>query len=394
MPSLAVNTISCAGCGACASACPEGCISFIRDKEGFSYPHADSRCTQCGVCRAVCPSEGQGTWSSEGLQLSYATRHIDLSIWRESTSGGAFSAICHAYCGEGDAVVGVRFEGLRAVHERVLWPTGIERFRRSKYVQSEPLAIHSDIRTLLEEGRKVLFSGTPCQVAGLRHYLGRDYDGLLCIDLICSGVGSPGVFEQYIKCIERKKGSRVTSFSFRNKRLKWGRLLEYQTVIQLENGAVIEESHDLYNEAFLAGLILRPSCYQCLYAKAERLGDLTIGDLKDRYELILKHRSLENWSAVIVNTEKGLRVFESAKALLVTHSVDFERLVASNSGLREASGVHPNRTQLFHRLEEGEPIDYAIAASMITPSLKHKVWAALPDMVRALVKGGMRWIGR
>ncbi len=252
--------------------CPVECISFISDEEGFFYPTADHRCTNCGRCEKVCPIINESNFISQNFkQFCVAALHKDTNVWRKSSSGGAFSAICKAFCNDGDAIFGAKFEGFRVVHDFVYGPDNIESFRKSKYVQSDIRDSYNKVKNILESNKKVLFSGTPCQVAGLRSFLGKEYKNLLFVDLVCHGVGSPGVFKKYIEYLEKRHASKVISYTFRHKKAKMGRFLQHIIIIKLANGKRIEDSSDLYNNGFIQTLFLRPSCGKCIFANLNRL---------------------------------------------------------------------------------------------------------------------------
>lgn len=383
----------CTGCGACASICPTGCISFVRDSEGFAYPEADSRCIGCGMCRDVCPIlNGYLPVATDFGQFGVVGRHTEDSIWRASSSGGAFTAICEAYCTDGDAIFGAKFEGCRVIHSCVYSPDDIQGFQKSKYVQSSSEESYGMVQCILESGRKALFSGTPCQLAGLKSFLGKDYEGLLCVDLICHGVGSPGVFEAYIGYLEMKHGSRVASFSFRNKKIKYGRCLQYIVNIVFENNTCIEYESDLYNLAFMQGLILRPSCGKCRFANINRVGDITIGDCKQHHELLPIVSPLENMSTVIINTQRGFRVFKALREYMEIHHVDMTDIVRASNPLREPSRMSRERDEFFDDLSSGTPIEMALSKHTYAASPIGRLSAHIPDRVRAILKRGVRWI--
>ncbi len=384
----------CTGCGACVSICPMNCISFVHDDEGFAYPEADSTCINCDRCHDVCPVLGHenGTYVEPDFgQFSVAGRHKSDSVWEKSSSGGAFSALCQSYCDVGDGIFGARFEGLEVVHDCVHSPDQIEEFLKSKYVQSNLGDSYDRARDMLESGRKVLFSGTPCQVAGLRNFLKREYDSLLCIDLICHGVGSPGVFEKYIEYLESTYSSRVVSFTFRNKKARWGRLLQHVIRIEFENGVSMENESDAYNTAFIQCLFLRPSCHECIYANLNRVGDITIGDFKKQHELLPEVKRLENMSTILVNTYKGKRVFDRLDEYMEFWPVKISDVVRTNNPLRQVPKMNDKRGEFFHDVAFGVPIDQALVRHITVPNLMRRMWILVPDRVRAVAKRGMRW---
>lgn len=385
----------CTGCGACLAVCPTKCINFVSDEEGFLYPEADSNCINCGKCESVCPvANRKETISKDFTKYCVAALHRDRNIWEKSSSGGAFSAICKAFCGDEGAIFGARFERLDVVHDYVYGADNIGDFRKSKYVQSEIRDNYIKVKDILENKEKVLFSGTPCQVAGLKNFLGKEYENLLCVDLICHGVGSPDVFKKYIKYLGEKHSSKVISYTFRNKKAKMGRLLEYVVRVEFENGLIIEDDSDSYNIAFLQALFLRPSCGECLFANRNRLGDITIGDFKKKYEILSKLKEFENFSTVIVNTKKGAKIFEKALESLKVFPVNIEDILKTNPPLSAPSKINAERESFFDDLNNGMPIDKALRKYITKPGLLTYIWIHLPDRFRSKIKRWLKWIKR
>lgn len=385
----------CTGCGACVAICPQNCISFIRDEEGFFYPVAGDNCINCGKCYNVCPViNRRNREPSDFKQFCVAARHKDNNIWEKSASGGAFTAICQAYCEDGDGIFGAKFDGLRVVHDCVYSPNDIECFRKSKYVQSDLGDSYQKVKNILESNQKVLFSGTPCQVAGVKKILGKEYENLLCIDLVCHGVGSPGVFEKYIEYLEKEYQSKVVSFMFRHKKTKMGQLLQYIIVIELENGRKIENEKDLYNTAFIQTLFLRPSCGECRFANLNRVGDITIADFKKKHELLPKAKGLDNFSTVIINTKKGAAVFEKLQEFMEIYPVEIADVVKENPPLRLPSKMNEKREYFYRDLKTGASIEQVLKKYITVPRLDKRIWMLLPDRVRGAIKRRIKWLKR
>ena len=385
----------CTGCGACASICPTGSISFAYDDEGFAYPEADSTCIDCGKCYNVCPVLNYSASAKTRFkQFCVAARHVDHSVWEKSSSGGAFSAICKAYCNDGDVIFGAKFEDLKVVHDYVCSPDEIGGFMKSKYVQSDLRDNYHKTKRMLESNRRVLFSGTPCQIAGLRSFLERDYSNLLCIDLICHGVGSPGIFQEYVNYLEAKYGSKVTSFTFRNQKLKMWQFFDHIIRVDFENGTTIEDGADLYNTGFIQCLFLRPSCSECKFANLSRVGDITLGDFRNQYELLPELRGSGNLSTIIVNTEKGNEVFNLLGQYMNIYFVPMEDVINMSLQLREPSPMSENREEFFSDLLSGIPIEQALKNHVVvnSPGLTRRIWLMIPGRVRARIKRQIKWI--
>lgn len=291
----------CCGCGACVQRCPKSCISMREDNEGFLYPEVNKEiCIDCGLCEKVCPVINQ---SEERKPMAvYAAKHKDERIRLASSSGGVFTAIAESVIDEGGVVFGARFDkDWSVIHGYTETKEGLAAFRGSKYVQSRIGESYKDTEAFLKTGRKVLFSGTPCQIAGLKRFLRKEYDNLLTVDFICHGVPSPGVWREYLKeetarqCggknsvlshLKDKLGDvRIENISFRDKRLGWKKF-SFSLTLSTTNGSgakntvFLSESLDknIFLRGFLADLYLRPSCHACLAKKFKSGSDVTIGD--------------------------------------------------------------------------------------------------------------------
>ncbi|MGI6608089.1 MAG: Coenzyme F420 hydrogenase/dehydrogenase, beta subunit C-terminal domain [Erysipelotrichaceae bacterium] len=379
------NKYDCSGCGACKAVCPVDCISFSYDEEGFLYPTASDKCINCGMCESVCPLNDEKICDKDITeQYSIAGRHKDDDVWQKSASGGAFTAICETY--QPDVIFGAKFEELKVVHDYITDIKEIDVFRKSKYVQSDMKNTHRQLKKMLEENKKVLFSGTPCQVAGVKKYLKKEYDNLLCVDLVCHGVGSPGVFEKYIEYLEKKYNSKVKTFTFRHKKKKFGRMDDYIVLLEFADGRKIEHENDLYNSAFLQALLLRPSCEKCKFSNRNRQGDLTISDFKRKYELLPEIKDIENFSTVLINTEKGRNVAEKLSEAMIIYDTEIENIVKTNTPLRQASKFNKNREKFFLEMSNGDSVDIVLKKYVSVAGLHVRLWLLLPDRMRALIK--------
>lgn len=294
---------NCCGCDACVQCCPKSCISMRIDEEGFNYPVVNhSLCIECGLCERVCPMLAKPEKKQPlGCYASYCK---DEEIRSESSSGGIFTVLAAAVIAEGGVVFGARFDKDWSVrHDYTDTLDGIAEFRGSKYLQSSIGDSYLKVREFLRQGRKVLFSGTPCQVAGLHGYLRRPYDNLLTVDFVCHGVPSPKVWNEYLKtllrtkCAEAGKNSESLSLktiplvgiSFRDKELGWkkyGMRLKMSPFRGDKNTECALSTNDIfqpftenpYMKVFLSNLSLRPSCYACPSKGFTSGADITLGD--------------------------------------------------------------------------------------------------------------------
>lgn len=269
-----IDKFKCCGCSACVQRCPKQCISLKEDKEGFLYPVVDKvNCIDCGLCEKVCP-ELHVTEERVPLNV-YAVKHKNEEIRMKSSSGGVFTLLAEQIIDEGGVVFGARFdETWEVMHDYTETKEGLEAFRGSKYVQSRIGNTFQQAEFFLKQGRKVMFTGTPCQIAGLKRYLRKEYKNLLAVDFVCHGVPSPKVWRMYLKEISR--GENITEVNFRSKEVGWKK---YRVVVNGKDNLINEPFYEnVFMQTFLRDYILRPSCHQCV-CKAGRSGaDITMGD--------------------------------------------------------------------------------------------------------------------
>ena len=264
----------CSGCTACSQSCPKKCITMQADDEGFVYPVVNNEiCIECGKCKLVCPVLNH-EYGNKPLQV-LAEKNKNEHIRSTSSSGGVFYELAKQFIEKGGVVFGCALDQFMvARHVCVENVTYLDKLKSSKYVQSDMGNTMSEIKERLLAGQKVLFSGTPCQVAGLHNYLGRDYENLFLIDVLCHGVPSPKLFSDYLDYLSKQyDDAKPISVNFRNKQRGWKRL--YMEV-RFDNGKrhYIYSGYDRYEGMFLNNMSLRPSCYECKFTTTERYGDI------------------------------------------------------------------------------------------------------------------------
>lgn len=331
----------CCGCTACMNICPVQCIVMRRDREGFDYPVANPDiCISCGRCEDVCPMKAEKASSSP--KEAFAVRSQEFI--RNSSSGGVFPVLAGKVIEDGGVVYGAVFDAdLRVVHDETEDMCGVDRMRGSKYVQSELYAAFDDVRTYLEQGRKIMFTGTPCQIAGLKSYLGKDYDGLMTVDCACHGVPSPGLWEKYVKALEERYGVALTDVRFRSKDRSWRR---YDFVVRGEDCEfATPHQKDSYMLLFLQDMTLRPSCYECRFRKGGSGSDLTLADLWNVAEAAPELDDDKGVSLVMANTGKGASAVRSAG--LELREVDPDVAVRRNGGFAESLAMPQTRSEFF-----------------------------------------------
>lgn len=211
----------CNGCEACANICPHFAISMNPDKHGFLHPFIDEeKCVNCGLCKKACSIENSNA-NRNSVKVVYAAWNRNREVRLASSSGGIFTLLAEDVLKSNGVVYGAALIDHSVQHIRINFPDDISKIRGSKYVQSHISNIYKQVENDLKSGKQVLFSGTPCQVQGLKNYLGKTYSNLVCVDVICHGVPSPMVFRDYLVCLEEKQDSRVCSLSFRYKKPGW-----------------------------------------------------------------------------------------------------------------------------------------------------------------------------
>lgn len=339
----------CCGCSACVHICPKHSISFQEDKEGFLYPKVDlETCIDCGLCEKVCPIINQD--SEREPQKVYAAKNDDENIRLKSSSGGVFTLLAEKIIEEGGVVFGARFnENWEVVHDYADTIEGLEQFRGSKYVQSAIGESYKQVETFLKAGRKVMFTGTPCQIAGLRKFLRKDYKNLLTVDFVCHGVPSPLVWRLYLKEEINRYGKEITAVEDINFRDKYTGWKTYSLSIKLSGNIVSSTmfTDDNYMRAFLSNLSLRPSCYSCP-AKAGKSGaDITIGDFWG-IENVLPELDDDIGISVLVNYNEIK--CPSIISELYLHAVSYPEILVSNPCLEKSVNKPVNRDFFFSQL--------------------------------------------
>lgn len=343
----------CCGCSACAAVCPVQCIAMNEDSEGFLYPQADSdRCISCGLCEKVCPVLNPG--KERRPLAAYAVRNAKRSILEESASGGAFSILAEKIIEENGVVFGSGFTPEHeAAHRYTEHMEGVSQFMGSKYIQSNMGDSFRKVKEFLKNGRKVLFTGTPCQIAGLYGYLGKSPDSLITAELICHGVPSPGVWRRYLAEeieAQHNKGYRdikVDSVKFRDKRNAGWNGYNFTIEFSTGNGADCRKkiilsqpgkAENLFIIGFLLDLYSRPSCYDCPARSFRSGSDFTIGDFWGIEKYHTGFEDNRGVSALLVNTHKGEELLDSAECVKTPTEYSY---ILSNNKCLETSVTEP-----------------------------------------------------
>lgn len=340
------NIVECTGCMACVNTCAHHAIRVNADKEGFDRPVIDETlCVDCGLCAKTCPVNHHPL-ANEPKEI-YSGWSSDEAVRINSSSGGAFTEIARPILKEGGIVFGCTLnEKLQAEHIYVETLEDLEnKLSGSKYVQSKIGNSYSIAKDFLRQGRNVLFSGTPCQIAGLKNYLRKDYDNLITVDLICHGVPSPLIFEEYKKYIAQSENMKLTSVKFRCKKYSW---IFYNMAIEglFENNRVTKKYigryyEDPYIRGFLNDVFLRPSCSSCKFTTIERTSDFTIADWwgYQRYHGESRDFEQKGVSLIFANTNKATELFDNK----ISHGLYYRKRTKE-----EALRTNPSLVKPYH----------------------------------------------
>jgi len=341
----------CTGCAACEASCGTHAISMVPNEEGFLYPSIDANaCTECKLCERICPvnPEHPKDLFHHEPQEFLAAWNKDEEIRRQSSSGGVFTALAENILEQGGAVVGAAFdESFKVRHIMIENKDELAKLRGSKYVQSEvSSALYGRIKSELRDGRKILFSGTPCQVAGMRQVM-RKQEGILYVDILCHGVPSPKLWEEYRATLN----AAPSSFSFRDKITGW----KDYSISWLINGSVHKElgRDNAYMHAFLRDYTLRMACYACSYAKMERVGDLTLADFWGIEKCYPEYDDDKGTGLVLVNDSHGRLSLAACSDVVIAYPVSSDAATLGNPIFRGPSHRPAARGEFYNKLSSG-----------------------------------------
>ena len=339
------NPADCCGCTACASICAHDAIKMKPDALGFLYPKVDiEKCVDCGLCEKVCAfNDHYDVTQNLEKPLAYAARHKDMNEIETSRSGAAFIAISDYILEQGGVVYGAGYtDHFRVVHKRATTKEERNEFKGSKYVQSDMNMVFRQVKHDLRDGLTVLFSGTPCQTSGLNSYVGKRLrENLYLLDIVCHGVPSPYMWRDYIAYLEKKQGAPIIWVNFRDKQ-KYGWAAHHET-FRFKNG----EGKMSFTFLFYKHIMFRKSCGKCHFANLHRPSDITIADFWG-WEKIDANFNADNkgCSLVLLNTEKGRKLFEAVKDRMNTIPADLKECLQPN--MLHPSEIHPKR-DLFEK---------------------------------------------
>lgn len=388
----------CCGCEACVQVCPANAITMKADSEGFYYPETDkSKCINCGLCEKICPE----LCPPERYKFAktFAAKHKDCGTRLKSTSGGAFSALAEKILESGGAVFGAAFnDKWEAEHICVSNAEELERLRRSKYVQSRICSSFRLAKELLEEGRNVLFSGTPCQCAALKNYLGRDYENLILASIICHGVPSPAVWKKFLN--ETVETEKINSVNFRDKRFAWdiqffsielkdgstlpgprGIMKLFSPLLAINRGWLFRRLYKLPYK--ISNLYERPSCYKCPFKGIPSSADFIMGDLWGVNEIAPNLYDKKGLSLLFVCGTKAMEFLKGTS--LELHEIDEKAAVRHNPYAIRPIETNSKREDFFRRFAN-EPVCGLIRKLSGEKNIPAKIIGKIKDMAQAAIR--------
>lgn len=350
----------CCGCSSCEQVCPRHCIFMSMDEEGFRYPKVNlSVCINCGLCEKVCPIINVEPEQINEGQSAFLLQLKDEQIRKESTSGGAFTAISNWVLDHGGFVYGAQLkyrensnnsekDGWYVRHCKARDKESLSYFRNSKYVQSDLENCFKEIKELLKDDQWVLFSGTPCQIEGLLQYLKKHKrEKLVLVDVVCYGIPSPGVFRDYMEWKQKDIGGAFSRVLFREKRLcyNYTSFSIYNKDEKLNYHSGVER--EPFMRSFFSDINVRPSCYQCHFKKRYRVSDFTIWDCYD-VKSFSKNFDDNGTNRILIHSELGRKIFENIKPLIKFEQfLDIEKFIADEVALVKSVPKEPKRDDFF-----------------------------------------------
>lgn len=376
---MLIDYVKCTCCGACVDACPQNCIALTDFHNGFLYPQIDSnRCINCKKCESVCHVSHEIKGSAS--LLCVAVQSKDDMVLEHATSGGMFLHLVKVLP-EGAYVVGAVYDEQMVVKHEVLPKSDVHKFCGSKYNRSETVGIFTEVKKILDNGKKVMFTGVPCQISALKAYLGKNCENLITCELFCHGQPSDLLFRKYVKNLEKKYSSKLVSYCFRSKSKGWD---NQRIVYRFANGkeVCIKPEQDANWMAFGFHLSLMDSCFHCRYRILERQADFSIGDFWGIENIKQNFNIKKGVSALLINTDKGQRMFNRIRSEVNYVTCSFEEISLKNTGLYKNFSLTPKRA-LFWKDYETMPIDRLLTEySKFDNGIRYKLAVIKKELVR------------
>lgn len=388
------NLNDCTGCLLCKVACPKGAISVVQDEYKHAIPRIDaSKCVECHRCEHVCPSINP-THFNEPPSYCYAAWNKNKNERHTSASGGLSFIISKAFVVAGGVFVGCESSNEGVRHTLCRQTDGLNKYQGSKYVQSNIEDVFSQIKKLLDAGEKVLFAGTPCQVAAIKSYLSKDFDGFYSVDLVCHGVPSPLLRKEWMEYKTKESGNEVVDMKFRVKNPD-----QHCTAIQYyykdKSSLKVPLPNDVYFLSFVYNYTLRKSCYNCKYAKLERVGDITLADFWGYEPKSLKYKSYrKGTSMMLINSSKGEYLFNLIKGDVILDKRSIQEAINGNLNLSAPQSMPDNHNVFWEKIHtkgfQGIKTDFFPSFIMTNPSIKDDIRTLaiilLPDRLKESIR--------
>lgn len=379
-----VEKSKCCGCHACYNICPQKAILMKEDELGFRYPVIDKeKCVNCGLCKRICPILNKKTINNQ--PIAYACINKNEEIRKDSSSGGVFTLIAEKILELNGAVFGAEFdEDFNVIHSYVKNKEELYKLRKSKYVQSNINDSYKIAQKFLNEGRYVLFTGTPCQIEGLYSYLQKDYKKLYTQDIICHGVPAPAIWEKYKENIEKQKGIKIVDMNFRDKSNGWiSYFLKYTDTTNKKHYELSSKSK--YMKLFLKDYILRESCYDCAFKNKNRKSDITLADFWGIQSINKEMFDDKGTSLVIVNSEKGNELFSLIKKDIKYIKTNLEEAIRYNPSMIKSAQRPADREKLLDELINDNDFDKTIKKYIPNEKIFKKIIRNGKNIIKAVV---------
>lgn len=386
---FAINYENCTGCGACVQRCPKQCISWTTKEFDFRYPRVDeASCINCGLCEKVCPIDKE--LKAPTAQKAYAAVHKDSAVLEKSTSGGAFTALADTIFSRGGVVYGAAMlNGMQVKHIRTEDKSSFADLRSSKYLQSDTGTTYQMVEQDLKQGKVVLYSGTPCQIDGLKCFLRKEYENLYTADIVCHGVGSQAYFDKYMEFAKERYG-KIKALRFRSKEYAGWSCGGGVVVVDTSNSEKkipYRDFDNYYYSYFLSGDIYRKCCYSCKYANTKRVGDFSLGDYWGVEALKLPLQTEDGCSLLLVNNNRAEKLLETVVDLDKVETT-IEQAAHCNKQLNEPSRLPESRQK---RIEEyvsmnGQQIQKVYLKTHQKTVVKGKMKVLMPYKLKLLIR--------
>lgn len=387
-----IDARKCTGCGVCSLVCPHGCIRMLEDEEGFRQPCVDeTHCINCGLCQKKCPVLSV---NHSSIQRAYAVKNAKEEIREKSTSGGVFFELAKDILSRGGVVCAAKYdEDFQVVHKCACTLEEVCPMMGAKYAQSRAEHCFGEIKEYLKEGKEVLFVGTPCQTAALHTYLGKPYDGLCMVDMICHGVPSPAVWQKYLHW--RKKTdfpmSTLNSVNLRSKETGWSK---YSYAVEMrydgDQRYIVKQNEDPYMQGFVQNLFLRQSCSQCTFKGNSRQSDMTLGDFWGIWDLYPEFDDNKGTSLLLIRTEKGMRAWQRIRLRFEVLEVNYQQALSYNPSALISSVSHEHRKAFFEMCTLCDDLGPCIGQYLRLEGKKPNIFVRMVRKVKRIFQKGVK----